>query len=483
MRDARGTTRRAFLGSAAAATLARPGEAQESPRFQGNVVLGRPTNRSITVSVLSPESGDVSCLYGVQPGIYSNSTAAIPIQAGLPLEIDLDSLASNTRYYYRLNFRREGESFATGSDSTFHTQRDPGSSFAFCIQGDSHPERLGRMYDPDLYLRTMLNVANDHPDFYLTLGDDFSIDRLYNRDALNSATVGELYAAQRELLGVVGRCAPLFLVNGNHEHAARYLLDGTPTSPPVLAARSRNLYYPLPTPDGFYTGDTEPVEYVGPLRDYYAFTWGDALFVTLDPYWHSPVQVDDDIGGGQKDGGGRKGRDWWAITMGDAQYRWFKETLEQSNARYRFVFAHHVLGTGRGGIEMADQYEWGGLSASGAWEFNQFRPGWELPIHQLMARHGVDIFFQGHDHLFARQQKDGVVYQEVPNPADGTYTAFNKDAYLSGDIEANSGHLRVMVSPEKVTVDYVRAYLPRDEGPDRKNGGVASSYEITEKRK
>ncbi len=34
-----------------------------------------------------------------------------------------------------------------------------------------------------------------------------------------------------------------------------------------------------------------------------------------------------------------------------------------------------------------------------------------------MVKTGVTIFFQGHEHLLARQEKDGVIYQEVPNPA------------------------------------------------------------------
>ena len=106
------------------------------------------------------------------------------------------------------------------------------------------------------------------------------------------------------------------------------------------------------------------------------------------------------------------------------------------------------------------------------------RPGWELPIHQLMVKHGVTIFFQGHDHLFARQERDGIVYQEVPIPADQNYVAYNEDRYRSGVKLPNSGHLRVTVSPEEVKVDYVRCYLPKDETDERKTGEVAHSYTI-----
>ncbi len=97
-------------------------------------------------------------------------------------------------------------------------------------------------------------------------------------------------------------------------------------------------------------------------------------------------------------------------------------------------------------------------------EFTERRPGWELPVHQLMAKPGVTFFFQGHDHLFARQERDGIVYQKVPMPADQDYVAYNKDRYESRVKLLNSGHLRVTVSPENVNVDYVRGFA---EGRNR----------------
>src|SRR5690606_4494487 len=143
------------------------------------------------------------------------------------------------------------------------------------------------------------------------------------------------------------------------------------------------------------------------------------------------------------------------ITLGDTQYQWFKDTLANSDAKFKFVFTHHVLGTGRGGIELAKLYEWGGYSPNGSYDFTTKRPNWDLPIHELMAKYDVTIFFQGHDHLFAKQELDGVIYQAVPNPADNTYTAFNSDAYKSGTILPNSGFLNVTVSSNQVKVDYI----------------------------
>ena len=67
------------------------------------------------------------------------------------------------------------------------------------------------------------------------------------------------------------------------------------------------------------------------IRDgYYAWTWGDALFVVLDPWWYSTRQHD--------------GMDNWDSTLGSAQYQWLKRTLAKSDKRWKFVFAHDLVG-------------------------------------------------------------------------------------------------------------------------------------------
>jgi hypothetical protein len=303
----------------------------------------------------------------------------------------------------------------------------------------------------------MRNANAASPAFYFLLGDDFSIEKLIETNTCTQATVDAVYAQQKQYTDLL--VAPKYLVNGNHEQEAKYLLDGTSTNPAILARNAREKYFDSP---GAETG-------------YYSFTHGDTLFVVIDFYWHSNIPVDNTAGAKS---GEKKQRDLWSVTLGDTQYQWFKNTLESSSAKYKFVFAHHVLGTGRGGVENASLYEWGGYNQKGVWEFDTKRPGWELPIHQLMAKNGVTIFFQGHDHLFAKQERDGVIYQSVPNPADDTYTAFNREAYRSGDVLPNSGFLNVSVTPSQVKVDYVQSFLPKDESGQRKNGNVGYSYTV-----
>jgi hypothetical protein len=450
-----------------------------------SLVLGRVSDRSVTLSALSREPMEGYFEYGTASGNYGHKTSRLSLPAGQPVELVFDKFQPDTDYFYRMQWRQPGEAgFHARPECRFHTQRAAGRTFTFGIQGDSHPERL-QMSNPELYARTLLNAAAGKPDFYICLGDDFSVDTL---PAFNADTVGQRYTLQRPFLGLVAQSAPLFLVNGNHEQASRFNFNQTDVRHDVAvwAQNARNRYFPMPAPDDFYTGDTEPLKSIGRLKDYYAWTWGDALFVVLDNYWHSPAQVDNGLLGNEAGASnnkpdGNRNRGWWGITLGDAQYQWFKRTLEQSKAKYKFVFAHHVLGSGRGGIDECNLYEWGGRNRRGDWEFAQKRPGWELPIHQLMVKHGVTIFFQGHDHLFCRQERDGIVYQEVPMPADQSYMAYNADRYQSGVKLPNSGHLRVTVSPEQVKVEYVRSYLPADETAQKKTGEIAHSYIIKPK--
>jgi len=441
--------------------------------FDGTIVLGRPTDCCITINVLSNDPLEAYFEYGTQSGVYDDRTAASTIPAGEPVEDVIAYLLPNTRYYYRIRYRRPGaEQFAEGREHTFHTQRTPGSTFTFGVQGDSHPERDKKAFDQELYDRTLRTALSDRPDFYIMMGDDFSVDTI-KPYVINSDLVAERYLLQRHYLSGLSHSTPLFLVNGNHEQAAGYLLDGTPDNVAVWAQNARNLYYPQPAPGCFYTGNSEPVEFIGLLRNYFAWTWGDALFVVIDPYWPSTVPVDGVFGGGEKI------KDKWLITHGEAQYQWLKQTLEQSTAKWKFVFAHHVNGSSRGGVEVAGLYEWGGCNKKGVWQFDTKRPGWEMPIHQLMAQNGIKIFFQGHDHIFVRQQLDGVTYQTLPHPADPTYSLHNADRYESGDKLPGSGYLRVRISESSVLVEYVRTFLPNDEINGNSNGQVAYTYTLT----
>ncbi len=446
-------------------------------------ILGRPTRNTIALSVLATGSANAYVEYGRSKTKLSFKSESKLVNSSTPTVFELVDLAPSSKVFYRLRYKGLSDSkFATGSTLSFSTAKSVGKSFAFTVQGDTHPERAGKMFNADLYTVMMKNVAAQQPDFHVLLGDDFSIDPLIGKNLATQANVEKIYATHRKWLSISGRSVPLFLVNGNHEQAAKYLLDGTATNPAVLAGNARLKYFPLPEPNTFYTGDTIQVENLGNPRDYYAWTWGDATFITLDPYWHSKSAVDNVAGvsnsenaTNKKSGSGAgKTKDLWNTGIGDEQYAWLKKTLETSDSKYIFVFAHHVMGTGRGAVEVSYDYEWGGNDPAGKTTFAEQRPGWELPIHDLMVKHKVSIFFQGHDHIFVTQARDGLIYQSMPNPADNTFTMFNSEAYKTGKKAANSGHVRVSVSASNAKVEYFLAARSKDTS--RKNMALAHRY-------
>lgn len=74
---------------------------------------------------------------------------------------------------------------------------------------------------------------------------------------------------------------------------------------------------------------------------------------------------------------------------------------------------------------------------------------------------------------------DGIVYQLVPQPGNPGYNKKDQGAeygYVNGVLMPPAGHIRVTVSNLNVTVEYVRAYLAKDENKDRKNGESAYTY-------
>lgn len=489
--------------------------------FIGDIVLGRPTDRSITANVRSAVDQDIYLEFGTRSGDYSHTTESIEFEAGEPAEIDLTGLTSDTQYFYRLRFDqgegRQAAQYLSSEEFSFHTARTPGNSFVFGVQGDSHPERGG--FIPELYDVTLNQAKSDGLDFYFTTGDDFSIDMRYPAgvDRITEDNVIERYVIQRPYLGTVGSSAPVFLVNGNHEQGALYLYNdarryAAPDNPAVWVQNARNNFFTQPHPNDFYSGNEDEIEYIedGLKGSYYAFEWGDALFVTIDPFWTSEVHVDNLFeaslrnlnegnqggmnaggmnAGGMNAGGmnaGNRGsltENKWDITLGDAQYNWLKDTLENSDATFKFIFSHMLHGVFRGGVEGANLFEWGGEDLEGNYQFDTERPGWDKPLHQLMADTGVTVYFHAHDHIWVKQDLDGVVYQELPSPSalkqgenEPNWSRFYTDE--TSVIIENTGYTRVSVSPEQVQVDYVRTYLPEHENEEQQSGDVSYSYVI-----
>lgn len=435
-----------------------------------SIILGRPTDVSITASIQFDYAADCYLEYGTTSGVYTNTIPTFNNTANIPEEVDMQNLMPDTKYFYRMQYRPVGVGvFVPTPEYSFHTQRAPGSTFTFTIEADEH------LYDikgvKSLYNITLANEAADNPDFMITLGDIFGDDHTPSTTTL--ADMDSLHNAYRPLLSNICHSVPFYVCLGNHEGENDYYLDSLPPNNiGVFGTLTRKKYYPNPFPNNFYSGNVNTEMFgINLPENYYAWTWGNALFVVLDVY---RTESHDTLDPKPKN---------WNWTLGQAQYVWLQNTLQNSTAQFKFVFAHHIRGQGRGGITNAKLFEWGGFDGPNGTNYNfpNKRPGWAMPIHNLFTTYGVNIFFQGHDHLFAHEVLDSVTYQEVPMAADSTYEIgmlANADAYTADTLEG-SGHLRVTVSPSCVTVDFVRAYLPADTVSGlHHNQEVAFSYTI-----
>jgi len=431
-----------------------------------NLILGRPTTGSITASLYARSDREITIAYGTASANYTSQTGPINLKASVPQNIELKSLNADTTYFYLVS--SGGASFG---EHTFTTQRTPGSTFSFTIDADPHNRDPN--FNGELYATTLANIRSEQPDFHINLGDTFMTEKV---QAKTYAEAESTFSGMRPFFGIIGADAPLFLVNGNHEGELGWLLPrGSDKELPIWSTRLRELYYPNPSPNGFYTGGSAPDAALGVARDgYYAWTWGDALFIVLDPFWYTT----------QKPGPDDLNNNWnW--TLGKAQYDWLKTTLEYSSSKFKFVFIHNLVGgnntDARGGIEAVPFFEWGGKNADGSDGFEAHRPGWGKPIHQLLVENHVSALFHGHDHVFVKQDLDGIVYQECPQPSMTRYdnVQLAQDyGYVNGNVYSSSGHLRVTVTAGQTTVEYVRAYLPKDETSTQQNGQVAFTYTI-----
>ncbi len=442
-----------------------PSPANDIPKHAFDVLLSRPTDSSIDVGLLVYSDGLGQIQYRKRNGDAWATTETCTFKSGVPFTIKLQMLESDSQYEYRWNYTAvDSTNQAQSPVYRFSTPRASGQPFSFSVTSDSH---LDENSSGEVYLRTLQNALSDQPDFHLELGDTFMTGK-YVRPEL---AYGQ-YLAQRYYLGQLCHSSAFYFAIGNH--------DGeTPGRGSIAwATMTRKSLFPNPVPNSFYSGNELEEAETGLAENYYAWIWGDAQFIVLDPFRYSPRNQR-----GRRNGDSVENN--WNWTLGEIQYRWLVKQLETTPAKYRFVFLHHLVGgatrNNRGGAEAASLWEWGGHGADGDDDFHRNRPNWPKPIHQLIKDHHVSIVFHGHDHLFVKQDLDGIVYQEVPQPSQaraGSTRTAEEYGYLNGEIQPSSGYIRVRVDSQNCRVDYVRTSLGKANANQSRNGEVTYSYVI-----
>ncbi len=416
-------SRRAFLLSGVMSLFSGlPVFAALIPTLKFGKVIG---SSSVQLVATSPTIGAAYIEYGTKLGTYTSRTAPFSLSKSTPLTTTVLGLKSSTKYFFRLRYLTTSKMYLATSPISISTLNPTGSTL-FAVQADPHMDENS---SADIYNQTLDLIASSGAAFLIDLGDIFMVDKLADKSEANIRARFELMKGfYARLKGV-----PLKIVLGNHDGELGYSSFNT--------KNYRAEYFP---------------EQTGNLA-YFAHSESGVLHIGLDPFTYTTTNPK---------------ADGWQWTLGKVQYDWLVKTLQSSKERHKFVYIHHLLvgdAQSRGGTHIASYNEWGGKNMDGSEGFAQMRPGWGKPIHQLLKENGVSIVFKGHDHLYVKEEMDGIIYQTLPQPShagDGTNSAVEY-GYGAGKVVGGSGYIRVKADSSRAIVDFVKY-----------DGTIADTYSV-----
>lgn len=455
----RGISRRRFLkgvgGAAGALGLSKLSGGlmgcvpPQPPLLYGKELVGNVTASAADIRLVAGETCLPSTRFKLfydtvsrsDPMSYAGQTGELTgFELHDPIPFGLGGLNANTRYYYRVAVD-EGSGWTYRDEYSFHTQRPPGSSFRFCINTDAHISPLG--VNPR-NTNVARNILVDAPDLMLTLGDHYflsyqgglSFPFWTSREAAY-----DNWKRVRSVLDVTCQSMGYVHIIGNHDGESGWDSDLETFG----YCREGRLDY-LAVPDA----GTHP-EGGDPLGRYGAFTWGDALFVWLDVFGFcdvDPAVLDDNA----------------YYVLGDQQLAFLEDTLANSSATWKFLFAHHLVG-GDDSISWAQGYGRGGARAAHDHQ--------QAVVQDLMVEHGAQAYFFGHDHAFTVGDADGVKYICAGHSSSCPWKDELPGLFGPDDAYPDVGHVRIDVTPTQATV----AYIQSTGGAG--NGDIVASHVLT----
>ena len=378
------------------------------------ISIAKRSTTEITFSVEATETVKCYLEYGYAKDSLKNKSAILSISKKSPKNIVVSALAPGAVLFYRVRYlTSKSKSYLATQISSIKTDQVL-STNTFAVQADPHMDQNS---SAEVYLGTLKEVVKAAPAFLMDLGDIFMVDKLQDKSEKN---IRERFELMKGYYGNLGN-VPLKITLGNHDGELGYSKFNT--------KNYRKEYFP---------------EQTGELA-YYSFEGPGQLHIVLDPFTYTTENPKDD---------------GWQWTLGKVQYDWLVKTLQTSTAPHKFIYIHHLLvgnAQSRGGVEIAHLNEWGGKSNDGSYGFDQYRPGWGKPIHTLLVENKVGFVFKGHDHLYVKQELDGIIYQTVPQPSHpGDKLDVKQYGYLSGKGVGESGFIKVRTEGAVAYVDFVK---------------------------
>jgi hypothetical protein len=311
---------------------------------------------------------------------------------------------------------------------TFFSQRTGEESFTAALITDPHtgtfPESSPQVKVMDAVVR---NVGHDNPEFAIALGDNVAWSNSRGQVQETKDGAERAYEMYRRHVGPLTASCPHFSLLGNWDGETGKF----PQASVDVVRAVRHRFLPNPDERTYPQGGSAG-------QDYYAFTWGPALFVILNVQSYTRASTPLAL---PRDADVVRVEDW---TLGVAQISWLERTLKASDHPFKFLCIHHTVG-GNVGNTGDTLYGRGGARAA--------RVGEQGSVHQLMVDHGVQAFFYGHDHVFVDDVVDGIHYA-LPG-SFGAPWHFGTQTTGYERFWNDSGHALLNVSPKAARVDYV----------------------------
>jgi len=342
-------------------------------------------------------------------------------------EWTLGGLEAGTRYQYEVVGDCPTGGAATLSQGNVVTARPAGDRFTFALISDTHigaDLTYPNQGNPATLAGASAQMAAAAPDFLVNLGDMLDFHQYgFNVPPPDGSITRLAYLNYRSTLGaLLGSTAHYPVIGGWDSESGCDTLEEIERS-----RQQRLLYLPAPGPQTYPQGGSA-------FEDYYAFNWGDALFVVLNVFTYTPGCHLLGTYPGLPD-------DW---TLGAPQLDWLRETLAHDHSRWKFLLIHHPVG-GDAGNDIDTAYGRGGGRAA--------HVGEQAIVHELMQQYGVQIFFYGHDHVFTDMTVDNIHYT-LPGSA-GAIWMFTTAETGYAEFWPDAGWARVDVSPDDVQVRFM----------------------------